>query len=269
MSRIECSEPRHRGFTLIELLVSMIMVSTMMIGVIEFFLLQHRTHARQEQGVATEENLRLASSMITDALRNARYAAPSGSALVTNVFPSLTSNPLLVAGANSTTPDSISVAACFKEPVAHLAIAAVAGATVALTLDTSVDGILDTNTKSLVRIGESELAKVTSVTGSSITVDTSPPTSRPVQYNHPIGANVCRVDRITFSVANNQLLRNDNQGVGQLAAADNIALLKITLTPPKTYSVVLTAQPSGPDPVTGAAANSLQRTLSTTVTLRN
>src|SRR5437773_3589806 len=216
MSRIECSEPRHRGFTLIELLVSMIMVSTMMIGVIEFFLLQHRTHARQEQGVATEENLRLASSMITDALRNARYAAPSGSALVTNVFPSLTSNPLLVAGANSTTPDSISVAACFKEPVAHLAIAAVAGATVALTLDTSVDGILDTNTKSLVRIGESELAKVTSVTGSSITVDTSPPTSRPVQYNHPIGANVCRVDRITFSVANNQLLRNDNQGVGQL-----------------------------------------------------
>jgi prepilin-type N-terminal cleavage/methylation domain-containing protein len=49
------------GFTLLELLVSMVAVATMMVGIIQFFTLQHRTHAQQDESVAMEENLRLAS----------------------------------------------------------------------------------------------------------------------------------------------------------------------------------------------------------------
>jgi len=270
MSHTDTSEPRHDGFSLIELLVSMIAITTMMVGVAQLFLLQHHTHAQQEQRLDTEENLRLASSMITDALRNVRYTAPSGNSLLTSLFPALTnSNPVLGTGGHS-----ISLAACFKAPVANLSANYVASPSNTTLQVNPVNGTLssnlDTSSKSLIRVGEgstAELATVTGVGSNTINIATA------LLRNHygsasPGGANICRVDMITFSIANNQLLRDDNQGAPAAAVADNITDLTITLpTAPKTYQVALTARPSVPDPVTGATAPTRQ--LSTTVTVRN
>ena len=55
----------------------MVTTAIMMAGLIQFFLIQGRTHAREEQRLAMDENLRVAAAMITDALRNVKYAAPS------------------------------------------------------------------------------------------------------------------------------------------------------------------------------------------------
>lgn len=274
MSRIEGCDPPHDGFTLIELLVAMIAVMTMMVGVAKLFLLQHRSHSQQEQSVITEENLRLASSMITDTLRNAGYAAPgSPSSWLNWVSPSLTANPLYTSSGNANTSDSIAVAACFNLPVGTLSAAATKDVDTTLSVTPtsgSLTSALDTSQKKLIRIGESEFAWVTAVSSNSISIDTDTVTagSQPVRVNHPIGANICRVDAITFSVANSQLLRNDNQGQGAQAVADNISLMKISFTAPKTYTITLTGNPSVPDPVTGSTS-ALTRTLSTTVMLRN
>jgi prepilin-type N-terminal cleavage/methylation domain-containing protein len=275
MSHTEGCQAQRGGFTLIELLVAMIAVMTMMIGVAKLFVLQHRSHARQELSVMTEENLRLASSMITDALRNAGYAAPSGnpSSWMTWVSPSLTANPLYTSSGSATVSDSISVAACFNRPVGTLSAAATKDVDTTLSVTPTSGNLtdaLDTNSKKLIRIGESEFAWVTAVSSNSITVDTNTVTggNQPVRVNHPIGANICRVDAITFSIANSQLMRNDNQGSGAQAVADNISLMKITFTAPKTYVITLTGTPSVADPVSGSTS-ALTRTLSTTVTLRN
>jgi prepilin-type N-terminal cleavage/methylation domain-containing protein len=284
MSRID---RKREGFTLIELLVSVVAVATLMVGTVKFFVIQNRTHAQQEQRQVMEENIRLASSMITDALRNSRYGAPTSNLNSwISWVPSFSgaanpTNPLLTAGANSTTPDTISVAACFSNPVATLSAQAASGATTlsatnAINQNAPLSDVLDTNSKRLIRIGEgSEFAQVTSVGSNTIGIDTDPTTVGAQGISqasgHPIGANICRVDVITFSVGTDssgvsRLLRDDNQGSGPQPTADDITLLKITSTPPIRYQIALTAQTENPDPVTGAAVT---RSMSTTVTLRN
>lgn len=272
------------GFTLTELLVSMIMVATMMAGAVRLYLVQSRTNTQQDQSVTLEENLRLASAMISDTLRNARYAAPGGSnpsSWITSVA-NFTSNPLVTQGSGSN-PDSLSVAACFQEPVAELSdCVGMPGCPAAIgdtSLSVSATGgrnlvdLLDTSDKGLIRIGETEFAFVTSVNSTSIGVDTGTAAgAQGIQKPHPAGAEICRVDVITFSIGNDpttglpRLLRDENQGGGAQPAAEGINDLQITLTPPKTYQVSLRGRSEGNDPMIGAP---LQRSLATTITLRN
>ena len=273
------------GFTLIELLVSMIMVATMMAGAVRLYLVQSRTNTQQDQSVAMEENLRLASAMVSDALRNARYAAPGGSnpsSWITSVA-NFTSNPLVTQGSGSN-PDSLSVAACFQEPVAELSDcvgmpgcpAAIGVTSVSVTPrdpNANLTDLLDTSDKGLIRVGETEFAFVTSVNSTSIGVDTGTAAgAQGIQKAHPAGAQICRVDVITFSIGNDpttglpRLLRDENQGGGAQPAAEGINDLQITLTPPKTYQVTLRGRSEGNDPMIGAP---LQRSLASTITLRN
>jgi prepilin-type N-terminal cleavage/methylation domain-containing protein len=265
---------RARGFTLIELLVSMIAVATMMLGIVKFFTLQHRTHAQQETSVGMEENLRVAAAILTDAVRTTRYGAPP--LFLSTWVPwvgGFTTNPTRTTGANATTPDTISVAACFEKPVGTLSAAVAKGSTTVLSVTPTgtLTDALDTNTKRLIQIGESENAWVTSVSSNSITIDTDPSTigNKPVGFDHPIGAEICRVDVVTFSVdtATNRLLRNPNQGGAAQIVAEGISNLKISLPASKRYTIALTAVPErGTDPVTGAA---MQRQLQTDVYMRN
>jgi prepilin-type N-terminal cleavage/methylation domain-containing protein len=274
-----------RGFTLIELLVSMIVVATMMAGAVQLYLVQSRTNTQQDQSVAMEENLRLASAMVSDALRNARYAAPRGNPSPwTTWVPNFTSNPLVTQGSGSN-PDTLSIAACFQEPVAKLsACVGTPGCPVAIGVtsvsvtptdpNTNLTDLLDTSDKGLVRIGETdEFAFVTSVNSTSIGVDTDTAAgTQGIQKPHPIDAEICRVDVITFSIGNDpttglpRLLRDANQGGGAQPAAEGINDLQITLTPPKTYQVSLRGRSEANDPMTGAP---LQRPLASTITLRN
>jgi prepilin-type N-terminal cleavage/methylation domain-containing protein len=265
------------GFTLIELLVSMIMVATMMAGAVRLYLVQSRTNTQQDQSVAMEENLRLASAMVSDALRNARFAVPGGSnpsSWITWVA-NFTSNPLVTQGSGSN-PDTLSIAACFQEPVATVSVAPTIGNTslsVSATGGRNLADLLDTSDKGLIRIGETESAFVTSVNSTSIGIDTDTAAgAQGIQKPHPVGAQICRVDVITFSIGNDpttglpRLLRDENQGGGAQAAAEGIDDLQITLTPPKTYQVSLRGRSEGNDPMIGAP---LRRSLASTITLRN
>jgi type II secretory pathway pseudopilin PulG len=273
MSRVDAV-----GFTLIELLVSMIAVSVMMLGLVQFFLLQNRTYAQQDQALGMEENLRLASSIITDSLRAAGYAAPSGNPSGwINWVSGMNTNPKVTVGGSSATPDTLYVAGCFREPVATLSVLAAQGvdAQLVVTPTGTLTDDLNTGSNSLIQIGESEFARVTGVSSTSITIDTDLGTigNQPVGFTHSSGAEICRVDVTTFSVANDpstgvpRLLRDDNQGAGPQPVAEGISNFKITIpTPPKLYRITLTARSEKMDPLT---RNFLTRPLVTDVTLRN
>jgi prepilin-type N-terminal cleavage/methylation domain-containing protein len=268
---------RTHGFTLVELLASMVVVSAMLVGVVKFYMVQSRTNMEQDESVALEQNLRLASSMVSDAIRNSRYAAPGGdnpSSWITWVA-NMTGNPLVVQGSGSS-PDSVSVAACFQEPVATVSAAPLIGATslsVTATGGRNLVDLLDTSNKGLVRIGETEFAFVTSVNNTSIGVDTDTAAGvQGIQSPHPAGAEICRVDVVTFTIGNDpstgqpRLLRNENQGAGAQVAAEGIYDLQVAVTPPKTFQLTLRGRSEGNDPVIGAR---LQRTLTSTITRRN
>lgn len=271
-----------RGFTLIELLVSMIAVFTLMAGLVRFFLTQSHTHAQQEQSVGMEQNLRLASEMLTDAMRNTRYGAPPASQLSGWVswisgFPN--ANPAITYS-SGTTVSSLSLAACFEEPVAEISAAANAADTVlvAATIGAAaLSDVLDVapNPKSLIRIGENgEVAQITGLGSTTISVDTDQATggAQLITRAYPVGTKICRIDVVTFTLGNDpstgipRLLRNDNLGGGAQSTAEGIETLQIAFTAPKRYTITPSGRSEAKEPVTG---DYLRRTLSTTLALRN
>jgi type II secretory pathway pseudopilin PulG len=265
------------GFTLLELLVSMIATAIMLAGLIQFFLIQGRTHAREEQRVGMDENLRVAASMIVDSLRNSGYAAPSNVSTWITWVSGMNANPKLTQSGSSSIPDTISVAGCFKEPVATLSgqyVAGVTGTTLAVTPTGTLSNDLDTGSKSLIRVGEgttADFASVTGASGSTVNIGAA------LSHDHwgstsSGGANICRVDVITYSVATDsstgvpRLMRDDNQGAGAQPVAEGISNMKITFTSPLKYTITLSGRSELRDPISGSW---LTRNLQATVRLRN
>jgi Tfp pilus assembly protein PilW len=276
MSRIE-ADNGVGGFTLLELLVSMVATAIMMAGLIQFFLIQGRSHAREEQRLAMDENLRVAAAMIVDSLRNARYAAPSNVSTWVTWVSGMNANPKLTLSGSSSTPDTISVAGCFKEPVATLSsqyVVGVTGTTLSVTPTGTLSNDLDTGSKSLIRIGEgttAEFARVTGASGSTINISADLANAHWGSTSSG-GANICRVDVVTYSVATDtttgvpRLMRNENQGAGAQPAAEGISNMKITFTSPRTYTITLSGRSELRDPISGSW---LTRNLQATVSLRN
>jgi Tfp pilus assembly protein PilW len=260
------------GFSVTELLVSIVIFSVMMIGIVKVFLIQNRSYAQQDLIASRNENLRLAMDALTTALRQAHYAAPEQSSLLPTWIPSswvggsgLTSNPLQTVGATANDPDTISIAACFQQPVATISAGGAAenATTVNLTPATgSLSSLLDTNQRRLIRIGDGEFAHVKSVGSTSITIDTNPTTTTTndgLSRAYPAGTPICRVDVTTFRVdtSSNRLTRDDNQGAGQQVVAEGIKNLKFCLGAAPCplggpFKISLTGQTELRDPMTGA-----------------
>jgi Tfp pilus assembly protein PilW len=248
----------------------------MMAGLIQFFLIQGRTHAREEQRLAMDENLRVAAAMIIDSLRNARYAAPANVSTWITWVSSMNANPKLTQSGSASTPDTISVAGCFKEPVATLSaqyLVGVTGTTLQVTPTGTLSNDLDTGSKSLIRVGEGMTADFATVTGASgSTINISAALANPHWGSTSSGgANICRVDVITYSVATDsatgvpRLMRDDNQGAGAQPVAEGISNMKITFTGRK-YTITLAGRSELRDPISGSW---LTRNLQATVSLRN
>lgn len=253
------------GFTLIDLLVALAVMSVVMAGVVGAFAVQNRTYIQQDLALELQQDLRMGMGLVTDRLRTAGYGVPS-----TNLpqwFPwvgNFTSNPEIVAGP----PDTLSVASCFRPPVATLAADAAQDATI-LTLTDSAE--LDAGTRRLILIGDATHAHVKSVAGAEITIDTDP-TKRDNQglsRAYLVGTPVCRVDVLTFSLdVNSKTLRFDeNQGDGPLALIEEISDFRITPRAAKQYEVVLTASREVPEGQHGTRL--VERSLTSDIGMRN
>jgi prepilin-type N-terminal cleavage/methylation domain-containing protein len=259
------------GFTLVELLVSLTVFSLVMAGASTFYVVQSSVRLSEQLGLTMDANLRLAVDTITFSLRNTGYGAPTGSfASWIPWVAGLTANPMITAGANAATPDTVSVASCTSQPVAHLAAGAVAGATT-LTLDSAAS--LNAINRRLIFINDNELALIQSIAGNVISIDTNPVVVGPqgVSRAYAIATPICRVDVVTYSVDTTamKLMENDNQGAGAQAVMDGVTNLKIVATGGGTHpkdQVTLTAKSSQIDPSTRAF---IFRSLSSTASTRN
>ena len=259
------------GFTLVELLVSLTVFSLVMAGASTFYVVQSSVRLSEQLGLTMDANLRLAVDTITFSLRNTGYGAPTGSfASWIPWVAGFTANPMITAGANAATPDTVSVASCTSQPVAHLAAGAVAGATT-LTLDSAAS--LNAINRRLIFINDNELALIQSIAGNVISIDTNPVVVGPqgVSRAYAIATPICRVDVVTYSVDTTamKLMENDNQGAGAQAVMDGVTNLKIAATGGGTHpkdQVTLTAKSSQIDPSTRAF---IVRSLSSTASTRN
>jgi prepilin-type N-terminal cleavage/methylation domain-containing protein len=262
---------RSAGFSAIEVLVSLLLLSIVLAGAVGVFATQNRTYIQQDLSVAMEQNLRVGMAIVTDAVRNAGYGVPTSNLSTWIPWVSgFTTNPTL-------SGSTLSVAGCTLSPVATLSAAAAAGATT-LSL-TSVSGssiasLVNTESKRLILIGDSENAHVRTVSDSTISIDTNPVAAgvSGLSRSYPAGTPVCRVDVATFAVSTSGttgvpwLGMDTNQGSGAQAAADGISALTVTAVSAKQYQITLTARSENIDPVT---RDYLTRTLTSNLTVKN
>src|SRR5438874_13204459 len=104
---------RSAGFTLVELMIALVIMSLVMAGVIGFYVTHKNRGLSEDLSMTMEQNLRFSMERVTATFRNAGYGVPSSN--FTQWIPwvsGFTSNPMITAGANSTTPDTVSIAAC-------------------------------------------------------------------------------------------------------------------------------------------------------------
>jgi len=264
------------GSVLVELVVSIALAAVTMAGVVQVMALHNRVYVEQDLGVSMQQNLRMASDIVTDTMRTSGYGVPSTN--VSTWIPwvaSFTANPLIIQG----TTDTLTVAGCFREPVAHLSARAAVGSTVLSVASdvsgSSVNTLLDTGTKRLILIGESEAAHVVDAGASSITIDINPTLTgnQGLPRPYPAGTPICRVDVRRFQITTDTttglstLTLDENDGSGARALAEGISDLQIDPIPgTKRYQVAVAARTEKTLPTTG---NYVTRTLRSIVTLKN
>ena len=269
--------PLHRspcalehGFTLIELLVSMLFLSLAVVGMGNLFIAQNHFYVQQSTRATVQANLRTALDMLSDQMRNANSCVPTTnlSSWVTWVA-SFTTNPKVTTDADGNSV--ISIAAAGSQPVTTLSSAASAAAT---SIVVASGSSLNTTSKSLIVIGDTERAIVKGVSGTNITIDTDPTVvgNQGLSRRYPASTPIYRIDVTSFSVAADatgvrQLVRDLNQGAGTEPIAEGIQTLTLTtLTAGRKYKITLGGKSPKADPV---KKTHLLETLDSTITMLN
>jgi prepilin-type N-terminal cleavage/methylation domain-containing protein len=266
------------GFTLTELIVALIPMSLVAAGAVGFFATHNRTYVQQDIAVSTQENLRAAMSMVTDTLRTAGCGVPKSNLGTWITWVAGFDNDPVLVDDGGAEPDTLSVAACTPQPVARLSAAAAAGSTsIALAsdyADATVGQLLNGTDKSLILIGDAQHARVVSVSGTTVTIDTDPTTNgaQGLTRAYVAGTPITRIDVTTFQVETDAdtglpWLRFNKHRGSEDPAAEGISDLQVaTLGAGAHYQLTLTARSESPDPVGGQV---LTRSLSSDVRLRN
>ena len=271
------------GFTLTELVVVLIPMSLVAAGAVGFFATHNRTYVQQDIAVSTQENLRAAMGMVTDTLRTAGCGVPKSNLGNWITWVSGFDNDPVVVTDGGAEPDTLSVAACTPQPVARLSATAAAGGTsISLASDyaaTTVSQLLNGTDKSLILIGDGQHARVVSVSGNTVNIDTDPTTNGAQGLARPYvaGTAITRIDVTTFQVEHDgddgdcdsrlPWLRFNKHRGSEDPAAEGISDLQVaTMVAGAHYQVTLTARAEATDPVGGQV---LTRSLSSDVRLRN
>lgn len=255
----------------------LLLASIVAAGMGGVFSTQNRAYIQQDLHVAMGENLRVAMSTVTDTLRMAGCGVPpSHLGLWINWTSGFANEPLVITDGGGGS-DTLSVAAC-TPPLATMTVRSNAGSTTLIVnpivAGKQVGDLFNTSDKGLIWVGDGDYAKVRSITGSVLTIDTDPTATgnQGLLRSHPPGAVISRIDVHTFLVENDPdaellSLRVDRHHGTVTTAAEGITDLQlVTVTPGRQYQVTISGRTERHDPVNGAF---LTRQLVSDITLRN
>jgi len=287
------------GFTLVELLIALAIFGIVIGAIYGIFVSQRHAYDVQDQVVEMEQSARAATNMILRELRMAGHHA-MGDELINNLsnwVPSdwvpdepltvnLDANPKITAGVG-TEPDMITFLAVLQSdnnPTTLSAAAAANDTQITLSL-TATETDTQYNVGDIIHIGTcSEYAKVTGISGSTLTIDTNPTVSgnQGLSESYSSGIEVGEISVVTYTVFNETndpsytyhtsghpvLKRKVNDGSFQ-PIAENITDMQISSLGSGEIQFTISARTDKPDP--RYSANSGYRTLDvdTRVKVRN
>jgi prepilin-type N-terminal cleavage/methylation domain-containing protein len=223
---------KEKGFTLVELLVAMAISGIVVAAVYTAFVTQQKSYTVQNQVAETQQNARVGLDLIAREVRMAGYGQPAWSMNADtdgDGDDEAVTDPVTVVDGGGD-PDRITVIGCFDTAPGTLSVAASMGNTT-LTLQNSDEASkFNTTTKNNIFIGGLENAKITNISGRTLTIDIDPTTSgnQGLARSYSTGAEVNLVRAITYYVEDDTLRRDENTGAGGQPLAENIEDLQLT-----------------------------------------
>ena len=243
------------GLTLVELLIALFLGSLIVLTFYQLLMTQNNTHSRYDEAAEMQQNLRVAIDRISRDAMLAGLGKPSWSTINGvdasswyNGGNGYTAYRIGVSGSNNT----LDLIGCFGTTVSHLNADAAVGAT-GVALNSGEGTNFNTTTLQDISIGAAENAKVMSVSGDSLTLDTNPSVggNQGFVLLEPSNTYVCVVTWLTYAIGlNNMLYLDAHQGQGNQAIAQDISAMTLSVTG-KLLTITLTGKTANPDRTTG------------------
>ena len=244
-----------KGLTMVELLIALFLGSLITLTFYQLLITQNNTHARYDEAAEMQQNLRVAIDRISRDAMLAGLGKPSWSTINGmdaspwyNAGNGYRAYRIGVSGSNNT----LDLIGCFNTIVSHLSADGAVGST-AINLNAGEGANFNTTTLQDISIGAAENAKVMSVTGDSLTIDTNPSVggNQGLALLEPANTYACLVTWVTYSLgANNTLYIDSHQGQGNQAVAQDISAMTLSVTG-KLLTINLTGSTANPDRTTG------------------
>ena len=217
---VHATDAGRRGMTLAEMMIGMLLGMVIIAAMLAAYIQYQRTIASTRFMREVQQNSRFAMAAMDREIAMTGYGLPIADSQLSTWIPwvsGFTANPSIVQGASGA-PDGITVAAAYDR-VSSLASATAAGATT-ITVPSGQGSLFSPSNRRVVFIGRCELARITGVSGDTLTVSRSPTSSVGLRRAHAADAPVEIVRVVSFALGTStnvpvprRLERTDN-GVG-------------------------------------------------------
>lgn len=212
---------RRGGFTLIELMMATGISMILVLSLVYTYTQQRYAYKVLQQRNELDQNIRAAIDMMARDIRNAGYGISSSVSLLPSWVDwvsgvSITGYVTTVTSGGNT---RLYVTGALEAPVANLN-AAISSGSFTITLPSGKGSQFNTGSKKLICIGRTEMARITSISGDTLTLSTSPTTARALRYGYPAGSPVEQIKCVMYEQSNDSynypyvphLRRDDNTG---------------------------------------------------------
>jgi hypothetical protein len=228
----------------------MLLGSIVVMGLYNFLISQTRTYAVQDEIGEMQQNLRVAMEKISRDLQMSGFGKPFW-ATISGV--NLGSPPPF--SVRITGGKTIDIVGCLDPAAATLNTAVVSNST-GIVLHGGETGKFNTTTKADISIEGRENARITAISGDTLTIDRDPGfgSNEGVLYPYPADSKVYLVHYVTYTVDTSSnppaLVMDEHQGSGNQPIAPNIISMSANISG-NLVTVALTGRTRSPDRTTG------------------
>jgi prepilin-type N-terminal cleavage/methylation domain-containing protein len=227
------SSQDQKGFSLVELLIGVVLSSFIMFVLYEVLSSQERIYSAQDDISELQQNMRVAAEKISRDVTMAGFGRPSR--LGTTAWPLLNGIAGLDFSIRVSGENNLDIVGCLDPADGHSAHALTPGVD-HITLARGEGVNFNTSTKSDISIGGKENAKITTIAGDTLTIDTNPFVSgnQGLVYSYVSRVPIYAVKYVTYSVdrsiKDGSLLRVDeHRGAGRQQVAQYVDIAGVTL----------------------------------------
>jgi len=216
-----------KGLSVIELMLAMFLGSIILFASLDVLSSQDKVFNTQYDISGAQHNIRIAMKRLSNDLMAAGFGKPSWTTINEN---SGLDFSVRYTGGN------LDIVGCLGAPGGYLASNVSAGATT-ITLKTGNGSNFNTTSRSDIKIGDGENAKIISISSDTLTIDTDPTLSgtQGLSYTYNANTEVYLVKWVTYSIDNSNtskpLLKIDeHQGAGAQTIAEYVDSMTITIS---------------------------------------